>query len=107
MGTTSVIEAIASGRKGAAAVDTYLGGSGILDEELAPREEPETWLGPSDGFAALTRYKQYCIGAAERIKSFCNIVRPLEEEAAHEESSRCLQCDLRFKITPIRFWGDY
>jgi NADPH-dependent glutamate synthase beta subunit-like oxidoreductase len=107
MGTSSVIEAIASGRKGAVAVDQYLGGNGILDEELAPREEPETWLGPGDDFAALTRCKQYCIGAAERIKSFCTIVQPLEEEAAHEESSRCLGCDLRFKIAPIRFWGDY
>jgi NADPH-dependent glutamate synthase beta subunit-like oxidoreductase/Pyruvate/2-oxoacid:ferredoxin oxidoreductase delta subunit len=106
-GTSSVIEAIASGREGAVAVDKYLGGSGIIDEELAPREEPETWLGPGDGFAALSRCKQYCIGAAERIKSFCTIVWPLEEEAADAESKRCLQCDLRLEITPIKFWGEY
>jgi formate dehydrogenase beta subunit len=106
-GTSSVIEAIASAREGAVAVDKYLGGSGIIDEELAPRREPESWLGPEDGFAALSRCKQYCIGAAERIQSFCNIVRPLEQEAAHEESSRCLQCDLRLEITPIKFWGEY
>jgi len=106
-GTASVIEAIASGRRGAIAVDRYLGGSGDIDEELAPLGEPESWLGPGEGFAALNRCKEYCIGAADRVKSFCGIVQALGEEAAVSESSRCLQCDLRLKITPVRFWADY
>jgi formate dehydrogenase beta subunit len=106
-GTASVIEAIASGRRGAMAVDRYLGGSGSIDEELAPLEEPKSWLGPGEGFAALNRCKEYCIGAADRVKSFCGIVQALGEEAAVSESSRCLQCDLRLKITPVKFWADY
>lgn len=106
-GTASVIEAIASGRRGAIAVDRYLGGSGNINEELAPLEEPESWLGPVEGFAALNRCKEYCIGAADRVKSFCGIVQALGEEAAVLESSRCLQCDLRLKITPVKFWADY
>jgi formate dehydrogenase beta subunit len=106
-GTASVIEAIASGRRGAMAVDRYLGGSGNIDEELAPLEEPESWLGPGEGFAALNRCKEYCIGAADRVKSFCGIVQALAEETAVLESSRCLQCDLRLKITPVKFWADY
>ena len=106
-GTASVIEAIASGKRGAIAVDRYLGGSGNMDEELAPLEEPESWLGPGEGFAALNRCKEHCIGAADRVKSFCGIVQALGEEAAVLESSRCLQCDLRLKITPVKFWADY
>ena len=50
-GTTSVIEAIASGRNIASAIDSYLGGSGIIDEELAPVEEPGAWLGRGENFA--------------------------------------------------------
>ena len=41
-GTGSVIKAIASGRKAAAAVDKYLGGSGRLDRKLAPRRSSRT-----------------------------------------------------------------
>ena len=39
VGTSSVIEAIASGRKAASSIDLYLGGLGIIDEVLAPPEQ--------------------------------------------------------------------
>lgn len=106
-GTVSVIEAIASGRKGAAAVDRYLGGSGEIDETLAPKEEPQTWLGPGDGFAALSRRKEQVVPAEERIRDCRCIIQDMDEEDAVIEASRCLRCDLRLKITPVRFWGDY
>ena len=106
-GTGSVIAAIASGRNGAVVVDRYLGGSGKIDEQLVPREELEPWLGPGEGFAAQSRSKQCCIGAEDRISSFCEIVQAFDEAAAVAEAERCLQCDLRLKITPVRFWGDY
>ena len=106
-GTGSVIAAIASGRNGAVVVDRYLGGSGKIDEQLVPREELEPWLGPGEGFAAQSRAKECCIGAGDRIGSFCEIVQAFDEAAAVAEAERCLQCDLRLKITPVRFWGDY
>jgi len=31
----------------------------------------------------------------------------MDEETADCESKRCLQCDLRLKITPVKFWGNY
>jgi formate dehydrogenase (NADP+) beta subunit len=86
-GTASVVKAIASGRKVAAAVDTFLGGSGDIDEQLAPVEQPQARLGPGEGFAELTRRGTPCTPV--------------------DEAERCLQCDLRLKITPVRFWGDY
>ena len=106
-GTTSVIKAIAAGRKGAIVVDEYLGGSGMLDEELASLEEPVTWLGREENFAFQHRSENSCMPVEQRLSSFCEIVHYLDEQAALEESQRCLQCDLRLKIKPVKFWGDY
>lgn len=107
IGTSSVIEAIASGRKGAIAVDRYLGGSGMIDEELAPDEVPKALLGREENFAFQHRRENACLPAEERLNSFCEIIHGLDEEAALEESKRCLQCDLRLKMTPVKFWGEY
>jgi formate dehydrogenase (NADP+) beta subunit len=92
-GTSWVVQAIASGRKAAAALDRYLGGNGELDERLAPLEKPEPWLGPCEGFAGLTRARDWTDG--------------FDERSAQAESSRCLRCDLRLRITPVKFWGEY
>jgi formate dehydrogenase beta subunit len=106
-GTASVIKAIAEGRKGAIAVDNYLGGSGMIDEELAPLEEPKAWLGRDENFAYQSRCENACRPVEQRLGNFKEVVEGLDEEAALEESQRCLQCDLRLKIKPVKFWGDY
>lgn len=106
-GTGSVIKAIVSGRKAAAAVDKFLGGSGRLDRRLAPQPEPAAALGRREGFASLTRPGGTCMLPSERVTSFCEVVRGLEEEEAREEAERCLQCDLRLKLKPVKFWGSY
>ena len=106
-GTASVIEAIASGRNGAMAIDRYLGGSGTIEEELAPLEPPDAWLGRDEKFACLPRRENPRVPASERIKNFDKTVQGFDEDSAVEESGRCLQCDLRLKITPVKFWGDY
>jgi formate dehydrogenase (NADP+) beta subunit len=106
-GTTSVIEAIASGRNGAVVVDRYLGGSGVIDEVLVPVEKPEPTLGRREGFARETRVENPRSAPEERVISFCQIVHDLDEKAGVAESHRCLQCDLRLKMTPVKFWGDY
>jgi formate dehydrogenase beta subunit len=107
MGTTSVIEAIASGRKSAIAIDQYLGGDGNIDEVLAPTETVEAWLGPDNEFAFLDRCDRHCIGVEDRLAGFCSLVQTLDEQEAVGESARCLQCDLRLRISPVKFWGDY
>jgi NADPH-dependent glutamate synthase beta subunit-like oxidoreductase len=106
-GTTSVIEAIASGRNGAVVVDKYLGGSGDIDEVFVPIQELDPELGRREGFARERRSENPHSAPDERVKSFCGIVHDLDEKAAAAESHRCLQCDLRLKITPVKFWGDY
>ena len=106
-GTTSVIEAIASGRNGAAVVDRRLGGSGEIDEALVPVEKPESRLGRREGFARESRFENPRFEPDERVISFCQVVHELDGKAAVAESHRCLQCDLRLKMTPVKFWGDY
>lgn len=106
-GTSSVIKAIASGRKAAIALDKYLGGNGDIDEQLAPLTEPEKNIGRCDGFAALERCKDAYVPVEERLKSFGQVVADLDEKVVECEAKRCLQCDLRLKITPIKFWSSY
>ena len=102
-----MIKAIASGRKAAAAVDKYLGGGGRLDRNLAPQREPDASLGRREGFAALARPGGTCALPSERVTSFCEVVRGLDEGEAREESERCLRCDLRLKLRTVKFWGSY
>lgn len=106
-GTSSLIKAIASGRKGAIALDKFLEGSGDIDEKLAPHLEPKKCLGPGEGFASMNRYEVFCIPPEERLRSFCKVVCDMDEETADYESKRCLQCDLRLKIRLVKFWGNY
>lgn len=106
-GTDSVIAAIAAGRKAAVSIDKYLGGEGIIDEELAPVEKPAAWIGRVENFACRRRCEVSCMPAEERIKGFNRIDPGYDQEAALKESQRCLQCDLRLNIAKPRFWGDF
>ncbi|MFH0767958.1 MAG: FAD-dependent oxidoreductase [Chloroflexota bacterium] len=98
----TVIQAIASGRQGAIAIDKYLGGSGIIDEVLAPVEEPSAWLGCEEGFAHLHREEIPCLPAEIRTSGFVEVERGYNEETALKEALRCLQCDLRVMICPVK-----
>ena len=106
-GTSSVVKAIASGRKAAIAIDKFLGGNGIIDQKFVSNDEPEKVLGCIEGFASMKRYEELRIPIEERTGNFCQVVQDMSEEAATYEAGRCLQCDLRFKITPVKFWGNY
>jgi formate dehydrogenase (NADP+) beta subunit len=106
-GTASVIKAIASGRKAAAAADKFLGGNGNIEERLAIASEPTQYLGSGKGFALQHRPGLERVPALQRLQSGCPAVTGLDGDNAEDESARCLQCDLRLKITPVKFWGSY
>ncbi len=106
-GTSSVIKAIASGRKAAIALDKYLGGDGDIDEKLAPPAKLKNNIGQWEGFASIERCKEWHIPAEKRIKSFGSVLKDVDKKTAECEAKRCLQCDLRLKITPIKFWSSY
>ncbi len=106
-GTSSVIQEIAEGRKSASAIDRYLGGSGEIDKQLAPVSNLENRLGKRDGFPGLPRIDEPHVPAEERLQSFCPVITGIGEEAAVSEAERCLRCDIRLKITPVKFWANY
>jgi NADPH-dependent glutamate synthase beta subunit-like oxidoreductase len=88
-GTKSIVEAIASGRSAAAAMDRCLGGDGVIEESYWPREDVSAHIGTVENFYALPRNE--CLGNSESVRT---------------EALRCLRCDLRLQIPQVRFWGD-
>lgn len=93
-GPTSVIQAIASGRRAAIAIDKYLRGDPtkveIRDEKCV--EEPEGAL-PAEEAAPRRRTEVPVLAPWERLKGFMEVERCYTEEQAVEEARRCLRCD--------------
>ena len=102
-GVASVIEAIAAGRQAAISIDTYLGGSGEIDETLVDPEKADPYLGREEGFADKSRAPMPCLSVEQRLSSFAEVELGFDEAEALGEAKRCLQCDLRFEIPPSPF----
>ena len=96
-GPGMVIEAIATGRRGAIAIDKYLKGDtsrvemydlkpGIIEEEIAEEEE-ETW-------EPQFRAEIPSLPAEARKGSFTETELVLSDKEAKREAKRCLRCDL-------------
>lgn len=97
IGTSSVIEAVASGRKAASSIDLYLGGLGNIDEVLAP---PEQVPDVSPAQAALRqvggdpqRPQTGLLPAEQALAGFEKVELGLNEQEALVETTRCLKCD--------------
>jgi NADH-quinone oxidoreductase subunit F len=91
-GPSSVIECIAQGRSIAQAIDRYFGGSGNIDEKLAPEEDREslTLQEPSE-----TAHRVHIPTVAVKGRSpKREVERCLSSAAARKEARRCLNCDL-------------
>jgi len=97
IGTSSVIEAVASGRKAASSIDIFLGGLGIIDEVLAPPEQvPEVSpakealerTGGEPQRPPLTR-----LTVEKALAGFDKDEAGLTEREALLETTRCLKCD--------------
>lgn len=100
--------AIASGKKAAEYVDQYLDGDGDLSETfLPPEEEQDPYLGLQNGFATLKRNAAPYQARVPQYAGLNPAEPPINEEEAKNEALRCLKCNLRLKITPVKFWGDY
>jgi NADPH-dependent glutamate synthase beta subunit-like oxidoreductase len=88
-GPASIIQAIAQGRQAAAAVDRYLGGKGIIAEELVAdspaRQEP----------APMGQMRTYVdtVDFGSRLNSFSLVEKGYSQNSARREARRCLGCD--------------
>jgi NADPH-dependent glutamate synthase beta subunit-like oxidoreductase len=101
LGPTSVIDSIALGRKAASSIDKFLGGEGNIEVSLLEPEEPNPWLGREEGFADRKRAVMPTLPMEERKRGFGEIELGFNEELAKAEAGRCLQCDLRLRISPV------
>jgi thioredoxin reductase len=100
-GPSSIIEAIAYGRRAAVSMDRYLGGDGAIDETLVEPEKPVPWLGREEGFAERSRIQMPCLPPEQRLRSFSVVELGFDRESAITEAKRCLKCDLRLEISPV------
>ena len=98
-GPGAIIDAIASGRKAASAIDKYLGGDGAIDETLAERPATEDYTGKREkGFADLQRAEWPALPIEERHTGFSEVDLCFESDQAMGEAKRCLQCDLELTL---------
>jgi NADPH-dependent glutamate synthase beta subunit-like oxidoreductase len=96
-GTSTVVEAIRSGREAALAMDRHLGGSGVKAKPFRTgRGEPR--LGRIDGFAAAERVLIPREPHESRRRTWEEVTGGLTRAAAMTEAMRCMQCDLRFDL---------
>jgi NADPH-dependent glutamate synthase beta subunit-like oxidoreductase len=98
-GPSSIIEAIASGRRAASAIDKYLGGDGVVDERLSDAEALQGQPSSRDtGFAELIRVETPLIDLSERRSGFIEIEDCLSGDQAIFEAGRCFHCDLEAQL---------
>jgi NADH-quinone oxidoreductase subunit F len=93
-GPASIIEAIADGRQAAVSMDLYLGGEGIIDEELVPPEGELPPLDPDEIEPDKYRPELKLLPVEERIKSYARVLLGFDRACARDETTRCLRCDL-------------
>ncbi len=93
-GPTTVIQAIASGRRAAIAMDKYMRGDRtrveIRDEKLV-QESQEAPL--AEEGAPRKRTEIPLVPPGERLRGFMEVEQSYSEQEAMEEARRCLRCD--------------
>ena len=93
LGPASAVVAIARGRAAARAIDRYLGGSGDIDEHLAPAEILSEL--PPLPIETGERFRPAMSSIDLRTGRGSEVQLGYSREDAIEEASRCLRCDLQ------------
>jgi len=103
LGPASAVEAMAMGRKAADSIDKYLGGKGLAEKpsSLEKEDKASLWMGQEEGFHSWERVSMPTLSLKERLLSFGLIQSGYEEDGARKEASRCLKCNLRFRLSPV------
>lgn len=92
LGPASVIDAIAQGRRAAAAIDRFLGGDGDIDR--AGRTAEPAML-PDAAPRGTVRQPWRTIELPQRLRGFDLVEEAYGDDATRAEARRCLSCDLR------------
>ena len=111
-GPSSVIKAIAHTRNVVSEIDRFLGGDGDIKEALVPVTPVNPYIGKDDDFLKRKRHGimarlwrpvqpgECCPSGESLSMKFFETGLGLDEFMAVDEAARCLQCDLRFAISP-------
>jgi NADPH-dependent glutamate synthase beta subunit-like oxidoreductase len=96
-GPTSVILAIVAGRKAASSIDKFLGGSGVIDENLASWRLPvhTTW---KESILDIPRTEMPSLDNKKDEYSFTEVELGFTKEMAMIEANRCLKCNQRIQV---------
>ena len=94
LGPASIIEAIAHGRRAAAAIDRALGGSGAIDRDSGASAGEGASQPPPVG-RGTPRQRYPVIPLAQRLEGFAPVEHAYPAAVAQQEAARCLSCDLR------------
>lgn len=91
-GPSSIIHAIAQGRRAAASLDKFLGGQGIIDRN----KKKTAGLGVCEPAPRGTlRHRGKTVDVAECLDSFAPVELGYSARTAIQEALRCLGCDVR------------
>ncbi len=93
-GSSSVIEAIAAGKRAAIAIDRYLGGRGVIAERLASPMDVVTPMENDYPTPTAIGNAIPLLPVTERLNGFSLVELSLSPEIAAQEAKRCLKCDL-------------
>jgi len=100
-GPDSVIRAIEAGRRAASSIDKYLGGDGVIDEELTQERAIGMCVGiTEEDFVSRTRVEMPCLPPEQVTSNFTEVELGLTEVGAVAEGKRCFQCGIRLQISP-------
>jgi formate dehydrogenase (NADP+) beta subunit len=98
LGPASLIEAVAQGRKAAAAMDAFLGGDGNIEEKLLPEDwDTDPYIGREDGFNQRKRHHPIFIANDQR-NNWNEVELGFDHATAQSEALRCLKCNLAAKL---------
>ncbi|MEK7736222.1 MAG: FAD-dependent oxidoreductase, partial [Pseudomonadota bacterium] len=111
LGPASLIDAVAQGRKAAAAMDAFLGGDGDIEEKLLPDDwESDPRIGREQGFNQVQRFHPVFIDPAAR-HNLNEVELGFDESTAQAEALRCLKCNLAAQISnallPPESWLEF
>jgi NADPH-dependent glutamate synthase beta subunit-like oxidoreductase/Pyruvate/2-oxoacid:ferredoxin oxidoreductase delta subunit len=98
-GPTSIVEAIAAGRRAASSVMKYLGNDrGDFPTSEVELPEPDPVFGEDIEFVQRRRVVVPKLDPSERINDLDAVELGYDAEAARREAGRCLRCDMRLRL---------
>jgi heterodisulfide reductase subunit A len=96
LGPAIIVEAVGQGKRAAFHIDRWLSNESLEEAEFAPRlpvvDREEVLARQTDFPAHRVERKEVCID--DRIRGFCEVEVPLDDEEALASAANCLNCGL-------------